>query len=97
MPQTDGNMVLVLPDSDGGDLRFAANALAGKYGGILAVITEKDNCCSFVAASAKADMRCIAERLKEKLGARCGGSSDMISGSAPLAADKLSLFFENCK
>ena len=79
------------------ELRAFVNLLTAQKSGICAVCVplseEQNNACQFVMGSKNRDMRQIALLLKELTGAKCGGSPEMIQGSAPVSADRLRELF----
>lgn len=55
---------------------------------------RKEGGFSFVLGSKELDLRPLAAMLRQKLGAKCGGSTDMISGFAPVDESSLRLLLE---
>ena len=79
------------------ELRAFVNLLTAQKSGICAVCVpapgKQNDACQFVMGSKNRDMRQIAVLLKESAGAKCGGSPEMIQGSAPVSADRLRELF----
>ncbi len=79
--KTDGDIV-IFDDMDAGDVRGFVNLLDGKYGGMCAVFAVNQNGgYNFVVASKSVALRAVADKLRQNLGAKCGGSDIMIQGS----------------
>lgn len=92
--KTDGDIILFEDDMDGGMIRNYVNSLEGKYGGVCAVFVKKDEQnYNFTAASDSAPMREMANKMKEELGARAGGSDKMIQGSVSATREQIEQFF----
>lgn len=93
--KTDGNIILFEEDMDGGMIRNYVNSLEGKYGGVCAVFAKKAKGCgyNFTAASDTVAMREIANKMREELGARAGGSDKMIQGSVSASREQIEEFF----
>lgn len=84
---TEGNICIFEEDIRPSDMRNLMNGALEKCGGISAVFCGSDeNGYMFFAASKKLKMREQSIEMREKLGAKCGGSDEMIQGS--VSADK---------
>lgn len=79
------------------ELRAFVNLLTAQKSGICGVCVpapgKQNDACQFVMGCKNRDMRQIAALLKESTGAKCGGSPEMIQGSAPVSADRLRELF----
>lgn len=80
---TDGDAIVFEQGLESDMLRRYVNLLSEKCDGVCAVMSENVNGYTFVAASNTVDMRGIANELRQKLNAKCGGSDKMIQGSIP--------------
>lgn len=80
-----GNGVLIFEDNGSmEDIRAFVNILAAKVAGICAVFIPEDNkkhAYRFIMADRAGTLQTVAAKLKETLGAKCGGSAEMIQGS----------------
>lgn len=80
-----GNGVLIFEDNGSmEDIRAFVNILAAKAAGICAVFIPEDNkahAYRFIMADRAGTLQTVATKLKETLGAKCGGSAEMIQGS----------------
>lgn len=93
--KTDGNIVLFEDEMDGGMIRNYVNLLEGKYGKICAVFAKKDEASyNFTAASERVPMREVANKMKDALNARAGGSDKMIQGSVMASREQIEEFFQ---
>ena len=74
-------------------VRNAVNALCEKYPGYCSIFTGNDeNGYQFIIGSATNDCRELAAELRNKLGAKCGGSAPMIQGSVSTSRLKVEVF-----
>ena len=75
-------------------VRGAVNELCEKYPGYCTIFTGNDeNGYQFIIGSATKDCRELAAEMRNKLGAKCGGSAPMIQGSVKNSRLKLEVFF----
>lgn len=75
-------------------VRNAVNDLCEKYPGFCAIFTGNDETgYQFIVGSAAKDCRALAAEMRNKLGAKCGGSAPMIQGSVKSSRLKLEVFF----
>ena len=82
LPEGTENAVLFTEPVDNIVQRNAVNELAGKYKGICAVFaSDGKGGYNFILAYPSGDARDISKVLKEKLGARGGGSKEMVQGN----------------
>ena len=82
--KTDGDIILDAGDADRAALRALAEALSDKCR--IAFVTGGDG---FAAASQTRDLRPLAASLRERFGARCGGSETLIQGTVNASADEI--------
>ena len=74
-------------------VRNAINELCEKYPGYCSIFTGNDeNGYQFIIGSATNDCRELAAELRNKLGAKCGGSAAMIQGSVSTSRLKVEVF-----
>ncbi|MGN0165340.1 MAG: alanyl-tRNA editing protein [Lachnospiraceae bacterium] len=85
-PESTKNALLFTELSDNIAIRNAVNTLTEQYSGYSAVFFGEKGNYRFIAGSKSADCSLLAQELRNKLGAKCGGSSLMIQGS--ISADK---------
>ena len=82
IPPGEKNAVLFTGPVDNTVQRNAVNELSEKYEGICAVFaSDGGEGYNFIISYPSGDARDIAGRLKEKLGARGGGSKEMVQGN----------------
>ena len=74
--------------------RNAVNILAERHKGICAVFVGKGE-YRFILAHPEGDARETAKLLKDRFGARCGGSKEMIQGSISADEEELTAFFDS--
>ena len=94
---TDGNLCLFEEELSNLDLIRIMNEGVLKCGGVCAVFTPKegsDSTFSFVCGSRKGNMKAYAARLKEALGAKCGGTDEMIQGCISAEREKILKYFD---
>lgn len=93
--KTDGDIVIFDGSIDASDIRNFVNALDGKYSGICAVFVPSQNGgYNFVIASKTQPLKELAQKLRQSLGAKCGGSDAMIQGSVSAAEDEIRKMIE---
>ncbi|MBQ9119444.1 MAG: hypothetical protein IJY09_05225 [Lachnospiraceae bacterium] len=82
IPKEQEHVLLFEEDLEPLVVRNAVNQLTAEHTGICAVFTAAgENGYQFILASAAQDVREIMKEMKEKLGARGGGSAAMVQGS----------------
>ena len=75
-------------------VRSAVNDLCVKYPGYCSIFTGNDETgYQFIIGSAGKDCRELAAEMRNKLGAKCGGTAPMIQGSVKSSRLKLEVFF----
>lgn len=80
--KTSGNLCIFEEDLSGDDLRFLANAVKEKCGGICAVLSGNDvNGYTYCLASDSVDLKEKSSEINSALNGRGGGSKVMIFGS----------------
>ncbi len=94
LPEDLENAVIFTEDDTVNNItqRNAVNALTERYRGICAVFVGKGD-YRFILAHPDGDARETAKLMKERFGARCGGSREMIQGSVSADEDELRAFF----
>lgn len=94
IPENEKNAVIFTEDTAVNNItrRNAVNTLAKKYRGICAVFVGEGE-YRFILAHPEGDARETAKLLKDKFGARCGGSREMIEGSVCAGEEELRAFF----
>ena len=94
LPENEKNAVIFTEDTAVNNItrRNAVNTLAKKYRGICAVFVGEGE-YRFILAHPEGDARETAKLLKDKFGARCGGSREMIEGSVCAGEEELRAFF----
>ena len=84
------NVVLFETDLDTPVMRNVVNKLVEKHEGICGVFVGTDtDGYNYIIGSKTVDCREVASCLKEKLGARGGGSAQMVQGSAGAKAEDI--------
>lgn len=95
LPESDGNICFFEEDLNRNDMREIMNRGMEKCGGLCAVFCGSDIAgYTFVAGSKIVNMTEIAATLREKFGAKGGGSPEMIQGSVNATQKELEDFFE---
>lgn len=91
---TDGDLVFIEPAELRDGLRELVSAALPKCGGICAAFAGDDaGGYSFVMGSAETDLREVAAEVRSELCAKCGGTADMIQGSARASAEEIREYF----
>ena len=91
IPDDQTNVLLFESDIDAPVMRNVINQLVETHPGICGVFSgNEENGYSFIIGSKEIDCRTIATTLREKLGARGGGSEQMIQGSVRATAEEIS-------
>lgn len=90
---TDGDLVFIEPAELREGLRELVTAALPKCGGICAAFAGDDGDYSFVMGSALTDLRTVAAEVKSALGAKCGGTAEMIQGNARATAAEITDYF----
>lgn len=82
LPAEQENVILFEQDIENLVMRNAVNELTAKHAGICGIFvgTEQEG-YNFIIGSANVDCTQVAAMLREKTGAKCGGSKQMIQGS----------------
>jgi len=88
IPAEQKDVVLFERDIEASVMRTVINKLVEKHNGICGVFSGSDEAgYSFIIGSRNEDCRMVANLLKEKFGARGGGSTAMVQGSASAEAE----------
>lgn len=91
IPDDQTNVLLFESDIDAPVMRNVINQLVETHPGICGVFSgNEENGYSFIIGSKEIDCRTIAATLREKLGARGGGSEQMIQGSVNANVEEIS-------
>ena len=91
IPDDQTNVLLFESDIDAPVMRNVINQLVETHPGICGVFSgNEEEGYSFIIGSKEIDCRTIATTLREKLGARGGGSEQMIQGSIKAKAEEIS-------
>ena len=91
IPDDQTNVLLFESDIDAPVMRNVINQLVETHSGICGVFSgNEEEGYSFIIGSKEIDCRTIATTLREKLGARGGGSAQMIQGSIKAKAEEIS-------
>ena len=91
IPDDQTNVLLFESDIDAPIMRNVINQLIETHPGICGVFSgNEEEGYSFIIGSKEIDCRTIATTLREKLGARGGGSAQMIQGSIKAKAEEIS-------
>lgn len=95
IPAEQENVVLFEQDIENLVMRNAVNALTAKHSGICGIFVGSDEeGYSFIIGSANIDCSKVAALLREKTGAKCGGSKQMIQGSVQATEELLRTVIE---
>ena len=90
------DVILFETDLDTPVMRNVVNKLVEQHGGICGVFVGNDESgYNYIVGSKDVDCRQIASDLKDKLGARGGGSGQMIQGSVVAGKENLLEFFKS--
>lgn len=93
-PKDQPNPLLFLELDNPIAVRNAVNSLCEKYTGYCSIFTGNDeNGYQFIIGSSTKDCKALAAEMREKLVAKCGGSTSMIQGSVKTTRLKLEVFF----
>ncbi|MBO5228366.1 MAG: alanyl-tRNA editing protein [Lachnospiraceae bacterium] len=88
IPAEQKDVVLFERDIEASVMRTVVNKLVEKHNGICGVFSGSDEAgYSFIIGSRNEDCRMVANLLKEKFGARGGGSTAMVQGSVIAVAE----------
>ena len=91
IPEDQTNVLLFESGIEAPIMRNVINQLVETHPGICGVFSgNEENGYSFIIGSKEIDCRTIATTLREKLGARGGGSEQMIQGSVRATAEEIS-------
>ncbi len=95
-PEACPNPILFVELSNPIAIRNTVNELTGKYPGYCGIFNGNDmNGYSFIIGSSSLDCRTLATNLREKFGAKGGGTAPMIQGNVQALKDDLIHFFTN--
>ncbi len=90
IPENIPDVLLFREDVDMNNARLTVNELVEKHAGICAVFMGTDSTgYTFVLGSKSVDCRLIAGSLNAALAAKCGGSTEMITGKINRDADNI--------
>ncbi len=91
----DGNLIFFEEGLSQTDIRKLMNRGLEYCGGICAVFSGNDDSgYNFCASSKRGGMKTVSEKMREKLGAKCGGSDEMIQGSVGKIKDEIKIFLK---
>lgn len=94
MPEDQPSPLLFVELDNTIAVRGAVNELCEKYPGYCSIFTGNDeNGYQFIIGSATKNCRELAAEMRNKLGAKCGGSAPMIQGSVHASRLKVEVFF----
>ena len=74
-------------ENDMNELRIIADALADKTDKFALAFYSEGDSCSFSAISRKNSLVSLANKLREKFGARCGGKDNILQGNVMINAE----------
>jgi len=98
MPEEQPNPLLFMELDNPVAVRNAVNSLCEKYPGYCSIFTGNDESgYQFIIGSSGKDCKALAAEMREKLGAKCGGSTPMIQGSVKNTRLKLEIFMAMMK
>ncbi len=80
-PEESTHAILFSDITDNIAIRNAVNELTQRYEGYSVIFWGEENAYRFIAGSKSADCNDLAQMLRTKLGAKCGGNALMIQGS----------------
>ncbi|MBQ8278619.1 MAG: hypothetical protein IJZ23_02140 [Roseburia sp.] len=90
IPAEQEHVILFEQDIENLVMRNAVNELTTKHSGVCGVFVGSDETgYNFIIGSANVDCANVATILREKTGAKCGGSKLMIQGSVQVSEDAL--------
>ena len=93
-PEVNPNPVLFVELSNPIAIRNTVNELTVKYPGYCSIFNGNDESgYSFIIGSSSLDCRALATGLREKFGAKGGGTPPMIQGSIQATKEQLLAFF----
>ncbi|MCR5108324.1 MAG: hypothetical protein K6B28_09190, partial [Lachnospiraceae bacterium] len=82
LDRVEGNAIIFVEEVNSITQRRAVNELSSKHSGICGVFSGNDeDGYRFIIAVSDGDSRDTADLLKDRLGAKCGGSKEMVQGS----------------
>ncbi len=95
LPEPDecDNAVLFTDINDNVAMRNTVNQLMDSYKGYSAVFSGSDGAYRFIAGSKELDCNNLASKLRNELGAKCGGNNMMIQGSITASKEQLTEIF----
>lgn len=92
-PDKSRHAVLFTDIADNIAIRNAVNELTQRYEGYCAIFFGEENNYRFILGSSREDCNEMAQKIRTSLGAKCGGNSLMIQGSAVCSKDDLLSLF----
>lgn len=92
-PDECNNAVLFTDINDNVAVRNAVNQLMDSYKGYSAVFSGSEGTYRFIAGSKELDCNNLASKLRNDLGAKCGGNNLMIQGSITASKEHISEIF----
>lgn len=87
IPQDQKNVTVFVEDMDNKSIQNAINELTATHSGYCSFFVKTDNGYRFVCGIAQGDARLVAGVLREKFGAKGGGSEKMVQGSLGAASE----------
>ena len=94
--ETEGNLCLVCEDLDALGMRRLLNRAVEKCGGLCGVFVGDDQSgYRFVVGrgTSDPDLKAYLPELRTALAAKCGGSSEMLQGSASVTRAEIEAYF----
>lgn len=96
LPAGQENVILFEQDIENLVMRNAVNELTAKHSGVCGIFSgTEESGYHFIIGSADTDCMHVAALLREKAGAKCGGSRQMIQGSVKASEAKLRKVISN--
>ena len=87
IPQDQKNVTVFVEDMDNKSVQNAINELTSTHSGFCSFFVKTDSGYRFVSGIAEGDARKVASALREKFGAKGGGSEKMVQGSLADASE----------
>ena len=87
IPQDQKNVTVFVEDMDNKSVQNAINELTSTHSGFCSFFVKTDSGYRFVSGIAEGDARLVASALREKFGAKGGGSEKMVQGSMSDASE----------
>lgn len=100
-PSETENVLLFVGDLDNIAMRGAVNSLTEKYTGYCCIFSGEEETANtpcnfrFIIGSSEKDCKALAGELRQRFGAKGGGSAPMIQGSITASEEDLRAFFQS--